>query len=66
MRDYNRIDRITEKLNKLWKRYPDWRLCQLIFNIANNTDTMYSRDVFHVEDDIMEIVMNRLLEVSKQ
>jgi uncharacterized protein YihD (DUF1040 family) len=66
MRNHKRIDRMTEKLNKLWKCNPDWRLCQLIFNIARNTDTMYSLDVFYVEDDIMEITMNKLLEVSKK
>lgn len=58
MRDIERIDRIIEKLQKVWKANPDWRLCQLVFNIANNTGTMKSRDVFHVEDGILEIILN--------
>lgn len=49
MRDPKRIDRITKILNEMWHKYPDWRLGQLISNLAPR-----SRDVFFVEDDDME------------
>ena len=62
MRDEKRIERMIEKLQKVWKANPDWRLCQLVFNIANNTETMRSRDIFHVEDDIFEITLNRYID----
>lgn len=61
MRDSEQIDRMIDKLKKLWKVNPDWRLCQLVFNVARNTDTLYTMDIFYIEDDIFEITMNRLL-----
>lgn len=62
MRDEERISRIVKKLQKVWEANPDWRLCQLVFNIANNTETMLSRDVFYVEDGIFEITLNHWIE----
>jgi len=62
MRDKDRIDRIVDKLKKVWKANPDWRLCQLIFNIAVNTETMKGRDVFYVEDGVFEITLNRFID----
>ena len=61
MRDEKRIERIIEKLQRVWKANPDWRLCQLVFNIAVNTETMKERDVFYVEDGIFEITLNRYI-----
>lgn len=61
MRELDRIDRILDKLKELWKFNPDWRLCQLIFNIARNTDTLYTMDIFYIEDGILEVTLNRLL-----
>ena len=62
MRDEKRIERMIEKLHKVWKANPDWRLCQLVFNIAVNTQTMKGRDVFYVEDNIFEITLNRYVD----
>ena len=43
MRNPERIHWVMEKLEKLWMKYPDWRLGQLVYNIAG-------RDPFHIED----------------
>ena len=51
MRDINRIDILTEKLNELWKECPDLRLGQLISNL--NCASGYGDDVFRIEDDIL-------------
>ena len=53
---------MIEKLHKVWKANSDWRLCQLVFNIAVNTQTMKGRDVFYVEDNIFEITLNRYID----
>ena len=50
MRDPNRIDPIIEKLTEVWKLHPDWRLCQVLANIAVLTGWKQS-DLFHFEDD---------------
>jgi hypothetical protein len=49
-RDPERIPRILEKLGKLWLRYPDMRLGQLLNN-AKGTD---GADLFYLEDDVLE------------
>lgn len=51
MRDINRIDRITEKINKLWKKYPDQRLGQLLSNYTR----LAQGDIFYPEDDLIEM-----------
>ena len=43
MRNPDRIKPILRELSRLWELHPDWRLGQLIYNIAG-------RDTFHVED----------------
>lgn len=59
MRDINRIDRITEKLNKLWKQSTDLRLCQLISNVAYING--YCDDIFYIEDDKFEKILDEQL-----
>ena len=44
MRDPNRIGPTLEVIRQLWEKYPDWRLGQLVFNLAG-------RDPFYIEDD---------------
>jgi hypothetical protein len=43
MRNPNRISIVLRELERLWRKYPDWRLGQLVFNIPG-------RDPFHIED----------------
>ncbi len=45
MRDPARIDEILAVVSKVWNKYPDWRLGQLIVNVTNTTDP------FNTEDD---------------
>ena len=55
MRDAARIDRIMTALAGYWRRYPDWRFCQLIENIK---DFSRYEDMFYVEDDEFEALMH--------
>ena len=48
MRDPNRIPKTLKAVEKLWKGNPDWRLGQLIVNIARSAG--YG-DPFFIEDD---------------
>jgi hypothetical protein len=52
MRDPKRIPEMLELLGAVWKRYPDWRLGQLIVNHLPSD----VRDPFFVEDD--ELLVN--------
>ena len=51
MRDPNRIPRVLDLLEKVWKEVPDWRLGQLIENIARD---MGWNDAYYVEDDDLQ------------
>ena len=51
MMDPNRIPRVLELLEKAWKEVPDWRLGQLIENIARD---MGWDDAYYMEDDDLE------------
>lgn len=46
MRDPKRIPRVLKEIERIWKKYPDLRLCQLIINAIPPT-----KAVFHVEED---------------
>lgn len=59
MRDPNRIDRIAELLVKVWKLAPDLRLGQLMINIDTKSSVP---DLFYLEDDQMEIVLQSIYE----
>lgn len=50
MRDPNRIDLIMTKLTAMWKHNPDWRLCQLLSNVAKEVNWEQD-DLFYLEDD---------------
>lgn len=47
MRDINRIDKILEDFGKIWKKYPDLRLTQLIVNVMSACGS----DLYYVEDE---------------
>ena len=51
MRDPNRIPRVLNLLGKVWAEVPDWRLGQLIENIARD---MGWNDAYYMEDDDLE------------
>ena len=49
MRDPDRIRRVLEVVEKVWEQHPDWRLGQLIENLA-----AWGEDsVWNIEDDAL-------------
>lgn len=58
-RDPERIDRILEKIRKIWKKDPDLRLAQLVLNCYTGGEP---NPAHGMEDDILE---KRLEEVYK-
>jgi len=58
MRDPARIPRIMKKLSKLWKRYPDMRLNQLLINAGLIPDGSH----WHADDEELEIIIDIRLE----
>jgi len=56
MRDPKRIKRITEKLDKIWSRFPDWRLGQMLINISSSKWL----DLYCMEDEELEKFMDDL------
>lgn len=59
MRDPKRINRIINKLSIVWQNQPDLRLNQLIESIIKYNQ--YKGDIFYLEDDDFEIMLNNLL-----
>ncbi len=60
MRPTNRIERILEKLKRVWEKQPDIRLGQLISNLPKD-----DRDIFFIEDEELEKMLNEDLEDKK-
>ena len=50
MRDPNRIEPMLKAIKELWNLVPDWRLGQLVVNLARASDF---NDPFFVEDTEM-------------
>ena len=44
MRDFNRIELFLETIGELWKKVPDWRFGQLVYNLLGSA-------LFYLEDD---------------
>lgn len=49
MRNPDRITPTLEAVEAFWRLHPDWRLGQLVFNLAG-------RDPFYIEDDDLAAV----------
>lgn len=60
MRDLERIDRICQKLNKVWKEIPDQRLGQLLENYIFGRD---SQNLWFQEDTRTEELFDNILKV---
>jgi len=56
MRDPKRIPRIIKKLEKVWKKHPDYRLGQLVSNLLGPGP----HDVFFPEDEEWEALLDHL------
>lgn len=63
MRDPQRIPRVLNLLGRVWAEVPDWRLGQLIENIARDTGW---NDAFYMSDDDLEKGVKELLDRWKE
>lgn len=59
MRDAKRIERILNLLRNVWYNFPDWRLGQLLSNIAA-ADGYPVKDLFYFDDDRLERVLRKM------
>ncbi len=62
MRDLERIPLVLHEIEKIWRLHPDWRLGQLICNLASWIDAS-QYIVWDVEDDAL--VAEARLHVAK-
>jgi len=64
MRNPERIDRILNKIRNHWKKYPDQRFWQILFNANRDlyNEDMSVRDPYYIEDDEFEQVMDEYFE----
>lgn len=61
MRDIKRIERMLNKIGFLWQENPDLRLCQLIYSILGKGKYSSDNDLFYIEDDYLESLINQEL-----
>jgi uncharacterized protein YihD (DUF1040 family) len=59
MRDAARIDQMVELVRALWKKYPDWRLAQLVLNA--HAAASAPGEAYFAEDDVIERGLRSLL-----
>ena len=57
MRDPKRIKKVLDTIERVWSKFPDFRLGQLIFNATKQNDP------FYVEDDVL---IKQLEELEKK
>lgn len=61
MRNPERIDKLTELINRIWHHYPDLRFWQII-NILKFPKELIGKDLFYVEDDVWETIFQNTLD----
>lgn len=65
MRNPMRIDAICDMLKTMWKRVPDQRFGQLMFNFLEHVLNETGRDVFYIEDeDMYNYIKNYLVPIE--
>ena len=64
MKDPNRIVEVLERLGDLWRKYPDFRLGQLICMLSRKRDDPSHADIYDVEDDDLLEAIRRLLGIK--
>lgn len=57
MRDPKRISNIETSIDRLWRLYPDWRLGQLLVNVAMESSWNNS-DIFYLDDGALELALD--------
>jgi uncharacterized protein YihD (DUF1040 family) len=65
MRDPNRIPLVLQEIERLWQAHPDWRLGQLVCNLAAWADPMQNI-VWDVEDEVLVAEAQRHLEQNAE
>ena len=70
MREQERIKRILSLLERYWHMYPDMRLTQLVFYLAEKNDERLEisglpDDPYYTEDEELEETLRELLRVRK-
>jgi uncharacterized protein YihD (DUF1040 family) len=62
MRDPERIGRVLKLLEEFWRKWPDYRLAQIVSNayIQSGTATT-TADPYYMEDDVLEAHLTKLL-----
>lgn len=59
MRNPDRIDRVLNTISRVWKKYPDLRLGQLIVNVIPEDR------IYYTEDDILEAEINKRYNIEE-
>lgn len=60
MRNPERIDKILQEISRIWHKYPDLRLGQLIGNVLEGTN------LYYVEDDGLVNALKDAYEEAKE
>jgi len=66
LRDKKRIKRILVLIEKVWNKYPDDRLGQLLENEVFGYNAITDKQVFHIEDDKLEEYLKTIIKKSQQ
>jgi len=53
-RDKTRIKPLLEKIERVWGKTPDLRLCQVLDILAKNYSDYKGKDNFYLEDSILD------------
>ena len=61
MRDPQRIEKIIGLIRKVWYKYPDLRLTQLIMNALK-----MANDPYYIEDDVLEKALKDYDELTEE
>ncbi len=65
MRDPNRITEVLEQIEKIWRLHPDWRLGQLLSNLAAWNNPTAREAVWDIEDDVLITEIQKHITQSK-
>jgi hypothetical protein len=63
MRNSKRIKKILNLIEKIWNKYPDLRLCQLISNSFNFRE-LNDSNMYYLEDDKLESLLIDFYEIK--
>ena len=70
MRDKKRINRILDKIKKIWDVYPEQRFFQLLFNytsLGTRTEPLGTiQDPFYYDDDRIEQELDNVIDWLKE